>query len=57
MFNLGPNPHILTGALVGGPDQNDQYKDSRNDYVHNEVADDYNAAFQSALAALLHFKR
>jgi hypothetical protein len=50
----GPNPHVLTGALVGGPDQSDAYTDSRTDYVHNEVADDYNAGFQSALAALLH---
>jgi hypothetical protein len=51
----GPNPHVLTGALVGGPGQNDDYTDKRTDYVHNEVADDYNAAFQSALAALVHF--
>ncbi|RXG61861.1 Endoglucanase [Armadillidium vulgare] len=46
-----PNPQVLYGALVGGPDQNDQYTDSRDDYVHNEVACDYNAAFTGALAA------
>jgi len=48
-----PNFHVLTGALVGGPDENDYYVDSRQDYVHNEVADDYNAGFQSAVAAVV----
>lgn len=47
-----PNPQILYGALVGGPDINDDYTDARNDYISNEVACDYNAAFQSAVAAL-----
>ena len=46
------NPMTLYGALVGGPDQWDNYNDDRNDYVANEVACDYNAGFQSALAAL-----
>jgi hypothetical protein len=48
----GPNAHVLTGALVGGPDVNDNYADNREDYVKNEVTLDYNAGFQSALAAL-----
>ena len=48
-----PNPHVLTGALVGGPDENDYYEDDRADYVKNEVATDYNAGFQSAVAALI----
>ena len=48
--NPGPNPQILYGALVGGPDQNDNYVDDRNDYVMNEVACDYNAGFQGAIA-------
>uniref|UniRef100_A0A0P4WDV2 Endoglucanase n=1 Tax=Scylla olivacea TaxID=85551 RepID=A0A0P4WDV2_SCYOL len=47
-----PNPHILYGALVGGPGQDDSYVDVRSDYVKNEVACDYNAGFQSAVAAL-----
>jgi len=38
--------------LVGGPGINDDYVDDRNDYVKNEVATDYNAGFQGALAAL-----
>lgn len=45
-----PNPNILKGGLVGGPDQGDNYDDRRDDYVKNEVACDYNAGFQSALA-------
>jgi endoglucanase len=44
--------HTLYGALVGGPNQSDSYTDSRNDYVMNEVATDYNAGFTSAVARL-----
>ena len=47
-----PNAHVLKGALVGGPDQNDNYTDDRTNYVTNEVATDYNAGFQSAVAGL-----
>ncbi|MGP3967677.1 glycoside hydrolase family 9 protein [Streptomyces sp. 6N223] len=47
------NRHVLYGALVGGPSSaNDAYTDSRQDYVANEVATDYNAAFSGALAWL-----
>merc|ERR1712039_770940 len=46
------NPQTLYGALVGGPDGQDKYNDDRNDYVSNEVATDYNAGFQSAVAYL-----
>ena len=46
--------HVLYGALVGGPSAaNDQYTDSRQDYVSNEVATDYNAGFSGALAYLV----
>ncbi len=48
------NRHILYGALVGGPSSaNDQYTDSRTDYIANEVACDYNAGFTGAIANLL----
>jgi len=47
-----PNKHILYGALVGGPDSNDDYYDTCQDYRMNEVATDYNAGFTSAVAAL-----
>ena len=50
--NPGPNPKVLYGALVGGPNQYDKYTDSRKDHVANEVATDYNAGFQSAVAGL-----
>lgn len=44
--------HILCGALVGGPDASDGYTDEVSNYTTNEVADDYNAGFVGALAAL-----
>lgn len=47
------NLYTLTGALVGGPDANGGYTDSRTDYVQNEVATDYNAGFSGALAGLI----
>ncbi|ODM95900.1 Endoglucanase 1 [Orchesella cincta] len=47
-----PNPQVLTGALVGGPDQQDQYTDDRGNYVSNEIAIDYNAGFQGVAAAV-----
>ena len=48
-----PNPQILYGALVGGPDnKNDHYVDDRQNFVTNEVACDYNAGFQASVAAL-----
>lgn len=46
------NRHTLYGALVGGPDDSDNYSDSRDDYIRNEVATDYNAGFTSAVARL-----
>ena len=52
-FNMNmqaPNPHVLYGALVGGPGRNDDYQDKRSNYVNNEVACDYNAGFQTAVA-------
>ncbi|OXA46991.1 endoglucanase E-4 [Folsomia candida] len=50
--NINPNPHVLNGALVGGPGPNDEYIDVRNDAVRNEVAVDYNAGFQGVVASL-----
>merc|ERR1719427_524694 len=50
--NKGPNPLILYGALVGGPGLNGKFKDDRRDYRQNEVALDYNAGFQTAVAGL-----
>ncbi|XP_046566271.1 endoglucanase 4-like [Haliotis rubra] len=52
MSSHAPNVHTLYGALVGGPDDSDGYKDDRSNYVNNEVACDYNAGFQAAVAGL-----
>lgn len=38
---------------MGGPSVNGDYEDKRDDYVHNEVACDYNAGMTGALAALV----
>lgn len=48
-----PNPHVLYGALVGGPSKGDVYRDRRDDYKKNEVAIDYNSGVTGALAGLL----
>ena len=47
------NPQVINGALVGGPNVNGTYQDVRSDSVRNEVATDYNAGFQSAVAGLV----
>jgi endoglucanase len=38
------NAYELTGALVAGPDAQDNWKDDRMDFQYNEVALDFNAA-------------
>ena len=45
------NDSELVGALVSGPDQNDQYIDARND-TRNAVSIINNAGFQTTLAGL-----
>ncbi|XP_055958362.1 endoglucanase A-like [Patella vulgata] len=52
MSTKEPNVHTLYGALVGGPDSDGSYQDSRQNYINNEVATDYNAGFQAAVAGL-----
>jgi endoglucanase len=47
-----PNPQVLLGALVGGPDANDAFEDKRSDYIRGEVAIDYSSGFTGTLAAL-----
>ncbi|KAM0935087.1 putative cellulase [Dioscorea sansibarensis] len=34
--SMNPNPNLLTGALVGGPDPEDAFFDSRSDFAHSE---------------------
>lgn len=53
-FNLAtPNPNVLAGALVGGPDANDAYQDVRSNYMSNEPALDYAGAFLTPLAYMV----
>ena len=47
-----PNPNVIRGALVGGPNLDGSLADMRSNYVNLEVALDYNAAFTSVLAFL-----
>ncbi|XP_062152016.1 endoglucanase 9-like [Alnus glutinosa] len=50
MHSTSPNPNILTGAIVGGPDQNDGFPDDRGDYSHSEPTTYINAAIVGPLA-------
>jgi len=37
----GPDLHVLYGAVVGGPNSNDQFWNLRSDYIQSEPALDY----------------
>ncbi|MBQ4820417.1 glycoside hydrolase family 9 protein [Aquimarina sp. MMG016] len=51
--NPVPATHTLYGALVGGPGAaDDQHTDVTSDFQENEVAVDYNACFQGAIARM-----
>ncbi|KAG7017092.1 Endoglucanase 4, partial [Cucurbita argyrosperma subsp. argyrosperma] len=45
-----PNPNLLIGAVVGGPDNKDSYADSRVDFVHSEPTTYINAPLVGLLA-------
>lgn len=47
-----PNPHVLQGALVGGPDILDRFTDLRKNYIQNEPTIANNAGLVGALVAL-----
>ncbi|XP_021752097.1 endoglucanase 8-like [Chenopodium quinoa] len=49
-FSSNPNPNVLVGAVVGGPDINDKYPDSRADFPHSEPATYINAPLVGLLA-------
>ncbi|HEX3047981.1 MAG TPA: glycoside hydrolase family 9 protein [Bacillota bacterium] len=53
--NTKPAQHTLTGALVGGPDNNDVYVDDVNQPQYTEVALDYNAGLVGALAGAVKY--
>jgi hypothetical protein len=46
-----PNGEALIGALVGGPNAEEEYKDSRLNYIQNLVSIEYNAGGSLAAAA------
>lgn len=54
MSSQSPNPNILVGAVVGGPDQHDQFPDQRSDYEQSEPSTYINAPLVGALAYLAH---
>ncbi|HBE16690.1 MAG TPA: endoglucanase [Cyanobacteria bacterium UBA11149] len=44
--------HILYGALIGGPDKNDNFIDDRSNFKMTEVATDYNGGLTGAIARM-----
>lgn len=49
-YSGNPNPNILVGAIVGGPNQSDGFADDRTDYSESEPATYINAAAVGPLA-------
>ncbi|MBN2444542.1 MAG: glycoside hydrolase family 9 protein [Spirochaetales bacterium] len=47
--------HLLYGALVGGPGEDDQHNDATEDFIQNEVSIDFNAACVGAMAGMRRF--
>ncbi|KAH7578281.1 hypothetical protein ACOSP7_000494 [Xanthoceras sorbifolium] len=47
-----PNPNIIVGAMVGGPDKTDGFRDSRSNYNYTEPTIAGNAGLVAALVAL-----
>lgn len=54
MRSGSPDPNILVGAIVGGPNEHDQFPDERSDYEHSEPATYTNAPLVGTLAYLAH---
>ncbi|KAF8369350.1 hypothetical protein HHK36_032634 [Tetracentron sinense] len=54
MKSQAPNPNILVGAIIGGPDKHDRFPDQRSDYEQSEPATYMNAPLVGALAYLAH---
>ncbi|KAI5004050.1 hypothetical protein ZWY2020_031293 [Hordeum vulgare] len=53
----GKDPHVLMGAMVGGPDKHDKFKDARISYAQNEPALVGNADLVAALVASTNSSR
>ncbi|KAK1354260.1 Endoglucanase [Heracleum sosnowskyi] len=54
MKSQSPNPNVLVGAVVGGPDRRDRFLDQRSDYFQSEPATYINAPLVGSLAYLAH---
>ncbi|XP_039123894.1 LOW QUALITY PROTEIN: endoglucanase 1-like [Dioscorea cayenensis subsp. rotundata] len=50
LYSSSPNPNILTGAVLGGPDNKDSFSGDRNNYQQSEPATYINAPMVGALA-------
>ncbi|GMI66014.1 cellulase 2 [Hibiscus trionum] len=50
LYASSPNPNVLVGAVIGGPDSKDNFADDRNNYQQSEPATYINAPFIGALA-------
>ncbi|XP_047337867.1 endoglucanase 1-like [Impatiens glandulifera] len=50
LYANSPNPNVLVGAIVGGPDNRDNFADDRNNYQQSEPATYINAPFVGAVA-------
>ena len=48
-----PNPNVLIGAIVGGPDSNDQFSDRRRTSSYTEPTTYINSGFVGLLGRLL----
>lgn len=51
--NEGPNPNVVVGALVGGPDFEDKFEDRRNNYMQTEACTYNTAPLVAVFAKLL----
>ncbi|GAQ90575.1 endo-1,4-beta-glucanase [Klebsormidium nitens] len=47
-----PNPNVLEGAIVGGPDQADNFQDARTNFKQSEASTYTNAPFLGLVARL-----
>jgi mlo protein len=52
LYKNAPNPHVIEGAMVGGPNSQDQFKDHRDSYGQAEPTVAGNAGLTAALIAL-----
>ncbi|KAJ4803775.1 Endoglucanase [Rhynchospora pubera] len=50
LHSNSPNPNLLVGAVLGGPDNKDSFSDNRDNYQQAEPATYINAPFVGALA-------